>query len=93
MSFMKSCHTLKPRVYSACLYSVALSCSASQSASSAGSSITALRKQGPLDEALLPYLSPLGWEHINLTGDYVWRSRSVPSQGRFRPLRPVNLAA
>ena len=48
----------------------------------------ALRKQGHLDEALLPYLSPLGWEHINLTGDYVWRSRSVPSRGRFRPLRP-----
>lgn len=22
----------------------------------------------PVDEALLPYLSPLGWEHINLTG-------------------------
>jgi hypothetical protein len=53
----------------------------------------ARRKQGPLDETLLPYLSPLGWEHINLTGDYVWRSRSVPAQGRFRPLRPVNLAA
>ena len=32
----------------------------------------ALRSQGPLDDALLPYLSPLGWEHINLTGDYVW---------------------
>jgi hypothetical protein len=25
------------------------------------------------DAGLLPYLSPLGWEHINLTGDYVWR--------------------
>jgi hypothetical protein len=22
----------------------------------------------------LQYLSPLGWEHINLTGDYLWRS-------------------
>ena len=53
----------------------------------------ALRKQGPFDETLLPSLSPLGWEHINLTGDYVWRSRSVPAQGRFRPLRPVKLAA
>jgi hypothetical protein len=27
-----------------------------------------------VDTALLRYLSPLGWEHINLTGDYVWRS-------------------
>jgi len=53
----------------------------------------ALRNQGPIDDALLPYLSPLGWEHINLTGDYVWRSRSVPPLGRFRPLRSVSLAA
>ena len=21
---------------------------------------------------LLAHLSPLGWEHINLTGDYIW---------------------
>ncbi|EQD58773.1 TnpA transposase, partial [mine drainage metagenome] len=26
-----------------------------------------------MDEELLQYLSPLGWEHINLTGDYLWR--------------------
>ena len=26
-----------------------------------------------VDGELLQYLSPLGWEHINLTGDYVWR--------------------
>ena len=32
----------------------------------------ALRGNGPaFDEALLQYLSPLGWEHINLTGDYL----------------------
>jgi len=53
----------------------------------------ALRKQGPIDETLLPYLSPLGWEHINLTGDYIWRSRSVPPLGRFRPLRSVSSLA
>jgi len=47
----------------------------------------ALRKQAPLDDALLQYLSPLGWEHINLTGDYQWRARSIPPKGRFRPLR------
>jgi TnpA family transposase len=29
-----------------------------------------------LDAELLKYLSPLGWEHINLTGDYVWRKSS-----------------
>jgi hypothetical protein len=25
----------------------------------------------PIDPSLYSYLSPLGWEHINLTGDYV----------------------
>jgi len=36
----------------------------------------ALRNHGQgVDGALLQYLSPLGWEHINLTGDYLWRSR------------------
>jgi TnpA family transposase len=35
--------------------------------------IQALRNRGyPIDDALLQHLSPLGWEHINLTGDYVW---------------------
>ncbi|EPN55790.1 transposase, partial [Pseudomonas syringae pv. actinidiae ICMP 19079] len=26
----------------------------------------------PVNTNLYQYLSPLGWEHINLTGDYVW---------------------
>jgi hypothetical protein len=30
-----------------------------------------------IDEALLPQLSPLGWDHINLTGDYVWSDALV----------------
>jgi TnpA family transposase len=51
--------------------------------------IQALRAHGqPVDEVLLPYLSPLGWEHINLTGDYSWRSKRVP--GKFQPLRPLS---
>ena len=25
-----------------------------------------------IPDEILPYLSPLMWEHINLTGDYVW---------------------
>ncbi len=40
-----------------------------------------------IDESLLRYLSPLGWEHINLTGDYVWRQSRKLEEGRFRPLR------
>ena len=37
----------------------------------------------------LQYLSPLGWEHINLTGDYLWRNRVKVGAGKFRPLRPL----
>lgn len=50
--------------------------------------VSTLRAHGVIiDESLLQYLSPLGWEHINLTGDYVWRSKKVGA-GKFRPLRP-----
>nr|WP_276913794.1 Tn3 family transposase [Aneurinibacillus aneurinilyticus] len=31
-----------------------------------------LKKKGELREDLLPHISLLGWEHITLTGDYVW---------------------
>jgi hypothetical protein len=41
------------------------------------------------DETLFQYLSPLGWEHINLTGDYLWRSSTKVGAGKFRPLRPL----
>jgi hypothetical protein len=37
--------------------------------------ITALRAVEPVPEQLLAHLSPLGWEHVNLTGDYVGRKR------------------
>ena len=51
----------------------------------------ALRGNGhAVDEALLQYLSPLGWEHINLTGDYLWRSSAKVDAGKFRPLRPFS---
>ena len=42
-----------------------------------------------IDDTLLQHLSPLGWEHINLTGDYLWRSSAKLSAGKFRPLRPL----
>jgi hypothetical protein len=29
----------------------------------------------------------LGWEHINLTGDYVWHVNKRVTKGGFRPLR------
>ena len=40
-------------------------------------------------ENLLQHLSPLGWEHINLTGDYVWRQNKRVEHGKFRTLRPL----
>lgn len=37
------------------------------------------------DPDLLRHLSPLGWEHLNLTGNYIWRNTTKP--GKLRPLR------
>ena len=45
-----------------------------------------------VDEDLLQYLSPLGGEHVNLTGDYLWRSNTKTGAGKFRPLRPLTRA-
>ncbi len=51
----------------------------------------AMRGNGhAVDDTLLQYLSPLGWEHINLTGDYLWRSSAKIGAGKFRPLRPFS---
>ena len=45
--------------------------------------LNALRNHGQgVDDALLQYLSPLGWEHINLTGDYLWRSSAKVGAGK-----------
>ena len=38
-------------------------------------------------DSLLTHLSPLSWEHINLTGDYVWHANKRVAKGGFRPLR------
>lgn len=50
--------------------------------------VQALLKTGQhIDENLLQHLSPLGWEHINLTGDYVWPRNKHVVKGNLRPLR------
>ena len=55
--------------------------------------VHALRSNGhAVDDALLQYLSPLGWEHINLTGDYLWRSSAKIGAGKFRPLRSLSVS-
>ena len=48
--------------------------------------IGGLRHQGQaVDDRLLAHLSPLGWEHVNLTGDYAWHANKRVAKGRFRP--------
>jgi hypothetical protein len=47
-----------------------------------------LRRQGrTVNENLLRHVAPLGWEHIGLTGDYVWSDAEQPRIGTLRPLR------
>lgn len=49
-----------------------------------------LRDQGRIiDDTLLSHAAPLGWEHISLTGDYLWSDMKLPEDG-FRPLRTQN---
>ncbi|MFT8723184.1 MAG: Tn3 family transposase [Acetobacter malorum] len=46
-----------------------------------------LERQGrSIPPNLLQHLSPLGWQHINLTGDYLWTDPGIP-EGKLRPLR------
>jgi hypothetical protein len=50
--------------------------------------VQSLRDSGRnIDDKLLTHLSPLGWEHINLTGDYIWRQSRHVEEGNLRPLR------
>ena len=51
--------------------------------------VQALRDTENADDSLRPHLSPLGWEHMNLTGDYNWRPNKQVEQGDFRPLPPL----
>src|SRR5208283_5596275 len=47
-----------------------------------------LRVQGAtVPDELLAHVAPLGWEHIGLTGDYVWTEGNPAAP--FRPLREV----
>lgn len=49
--------------------------------------LAALEASGErFDPAVVRQLSPLGWEHINLTGDYIWNSEERPPAGEFRAL-------
>jgi TnpA family transposase len=48
----------------------------------------ALHRRGEaVPDALLAHLAPLGWQHINLTGDYFWGTETNLGLDGFRPLR------
>ncbi|EOQ04930.1 Tn3 family transposase [Bacillus cereus] len=50
--------------------------------------IETLRSQGAeIPEEYLQHISPLGWEHITLTGDYVWNLKQEGIINQLRPLR------
>ena len=54
------------------------------------------REVEDVPDHLLAHLSPLGWEHVNLTGDYVWSTdqRTANADGyEVRPaeVRPVEV--
>jgi hypothetical protein len=50
--------------------------------------LEALRRDGEMiPDALLAHLAPVGWQHINLTGDYLWDSDIGLAPDGFRPLR------
>ncbi|MGD0107033.1 MAG: Tn3 family transposase [Rhodopila sp.] len=51
--------------------------------------VATLRQTENVPDHLLAHLSPLGWEHINLTGDYIWIAPQEASENNdgLRPLR------
>ena len=40
-----------------------------------------------IEQALIPQLSPLAWDHINLTGDYVWSGGLDLDADGYMPLK------
>ncbi len=51
--------------------------------------IETMRKTERVPDDLLAHLSPLGWEHVNLTGDYIWDAETSITENTdgLRPLR------
>ena len=45
------------------------------------------KRTGSFNEELLHHMSPLGWEHINLLGEYHFNSEKVVSLDSLRPLK------
>jgi TnpA family transposase len=53
-----------------------------------GRALDALRRRGEaVPDTLLAHVTPLGWQHVNLTGDYLWSAGGSLAPDGFRPLR------
>ena len=52
--------------------------------------VATLRQTEDVPDHLLAHLSPLGWEHVNLTGDYIWAAQQTSENiDGLKPLRPA----
>ena len=55
-----------------------------------GRALDAVRRRGnSVPDELLAHLAPLGWQHINLTGDYLWGADASLGPDGFRPLKGI----
>jgi TnpA family transposase len=60
-----------------------------------GRALDDLRRGGEIIlDPLLAHLAPVGWQHINLTGDYLWNADVQLAPDGFRQLRaPATITA
>jgi 5-carboxymethyl-2-hydroxymuconate isomerase len=60
-----------------------------------GRALDDLRRRGEIiPDPLLAHLAPVGWQHINLTGDYLWDADTHLAPDGFRQLRaPAGITA
>lgn len=55
-----------------------------------GRALDAVSRRGDsVPDELLAHLAPLGWQHINLTGDYLWGADVSLCPDGFRPLKGI----
>ena len=56
-----------------------------------GRALDVVRRRGDaVPDDLLAHLAPLGWQHINLTGDYLWGADASLGPDGFRPLKGIS---
>jgi hypothetical protein len=51
-----------------------------------GRAVEYLKKDRQIPEAHLKHISPVAWEHISLTGDYIWNLEQRGREDSFRSL-------